>query len=126
MNRGDGFRCHVCNVKLVEEGGARPFIRVYGYSRKLPTRNAFRDGPTVAIRHGFDPEDARTSFPPVDPVLVLAEEEGEVSFVEHPLCCAALECVAQLVLALRDEDQWAHDNATYTEPTGYVLMRAHR
>ena len=132
----DGFRCCICNTKLVDAAnGATPFIRVYGFSRPLAKLDVAEPGlATVAEKHGYGSCNE-------DPTLAAVRF---CNFVEHPVCCLDPRCVvhllAQLTKARRAEpavcrdcgttmvgrhevDPWALDEQTYTEPTAYVVMR---
>jgi hypothetical protein len=56
--------------------------------------------------------------------LAGAEARDEYSFVEHPLCCATLECTTRMLLQLRvDVAGWREDHESFTEATASVTLR---
>lgn len=127
------MKCCNCKSVLVPlDGPAQPFVRVYGYARRVPLmdydRAAHGGGETVAERQGWTREETdRAGIPPtaLAPSVSMLVRDGTLRIIEHPIVCAKMECVTSALLALEDQDSgWYRDDRTFTEETGSMMMRA--
>lgn len=129
------FFCEVCKINVVEP--LRPFVRFYGYARRLEVHAASYNeslgyrGPSVEEREaGVLLKDAdegmftRSDRQWVDPAF---HGGGPINatFWAHPIVCADARCVVTLLAEIARGDWGEEDKASYAEPTASSILRTY-
>ncbi|NJN63559.1 MAG: hypothetical protein HC882_00900 [Acidobacteria bacterium] len=134
------MRCCVCGKRLIVDSVTTPFVRIYGFSRRVPvtpwekTSWNGRENPgapydphrlTIAELEGWTEETIRERGRPwLSHGLMQQYEDCQISFREHPIACATYDCTNRLFYVVeRGDFGWKADSTSFTETTGSVIMR---